>query len=167
MSLKLLDGEIGGANIALAYRLLRAFIHWYNDTKTYKGIVLDDAYKARAVRTGSNTVIASYLQTLLLTGPRREELETLKWDDINFDWNSMTLRDKVEGDRTIPLTPFVKSLMSALPRKGQWVFSSAESESGHLEEPTKAHIAALEAAGLPHVSLHGLRRSFSTLSDLP
>jgi integrase len=40
-----------------------------------------------------------------------------------------------------------------------------DSESGHLEEPTKAHIAALEAGGLPHVTLHGLRRSFSTLSE--
>jgi integrase len=181
-----------GANIALAYRLLRAFIRWCNDTKAYKGIVSDDAYKARevrkhvpksrakdgdclqkeqlpawfgAVRQLSNPVIAAYLQCLLLTGPRREELEALKWTDVNFDWNSMVIRDKVEGERTIPLTPFVKSLLSGLPRNNEWVFSSTESDSGHLEEPTKAHIVALEAAGLPHVSLHGLRRSFSTLSE--
>ena len=32
-------------------------------------------------------------------------------------------------------------------------------------EPTKAHNDALEVAGLPHVTLHGLRRSFSTLSE--
>jgi integrase len=107
----------------------------------------------------------AYLQTLLITGPRREELEALRWDDVDFKWNSIVIRDKVEGERTIPLTPYVKSLLSALPRKNEWIFSSDDSESGHLVEPTKAHIAALEAAGLPHVSLHGLRRSFSTLSE--
>jgi integrase len=32
-------------------------------------------------------------------------------------------------------------------------------------EPTKAHNDALEAAGLPHLTLHGLRRSFSSLSE--
>ncbi len=177
---------------ALAYRLLRAFIRWCNDTKAYKGIVSHEAYSAREVRRHvptprakdgdclqkeqlpawfkyvrqlSNPIIAAYLQTLLLTGPRREELEALKWADVDFRWNSMVLHDKVEGDRTIPLSPYVKSLLSTLPRKNEWVFSSEDAESGHLEEPTKAHIAALEAGGLPHVTLHGLRRSFSTLSE--
>jgi integrase len=32
-------------------------------------------------------------------------------------------------------------------------------------EPTKAHTRAINAAGLPHVSLHGLRRSFGTLAE--
>jgi integrase len=31
--------------------------------------------------------------------------------------------------------------------------------------PADAHRRALTAAGLPHVSLHGLRRSFGTLSE--
>jgi integrase len=45
------------------------------------------------------------------------------------------------------------------------VFFSEEAESGHIEEPTKAHRGALQAGGLPHVTLHGLRRSFGTLSE--
>jgi integrase len=31
--------------------------------------------------------------------------------------------------------------------------------------PEKAHNGAIEAAGLPHLTLHGLRRSFGTLSE--
>jgi integrase len=76
----------------------------------------------------------------------------------------MTIRDKVEGERTIPLTPYVAQLLRALPRTNRWAFP-ADSESGHITEPRIAHDKALELAGLPHVSLHGLRRSFRTLSE--
>ncbi|MGO9994130.1 MAG: tyrosine-type recombinase/integrase [Steroidobacteraceae bacterium] len=118
----------------------------------------------KGVRTIGNPTIAAYLQVLLLTGARRTELATLKRADADFTWNRMTIRDKVEGTRVIPLTPYVAQLLSALPRKGKWMFP-ADSKSGHITEPRIAHDKALELAGLPHVSLHGLRRSFRTLSE--
>ncbi|MEJ7805343.1 MAG: hypothetical protein WKG03_05415, partial [Telluria sp.] len=62
------------------------------------------------------------------------------------------------------LTPFMAQLLTALPRINEYVFSS-RSESGHIEEPRIAHTKALRAAGLPHVSLQGLRRSFGTLCE--
>ena len=46
-----------------------------------------------------------------------------------------------------------------------WVFTSRASASGRIEEPSRAHVRALTAAGLPHVSLHGLRRSFDSLEE--
>jgi integrase len=121
----------------------------------------------QAVRGLRNPVIAAFLQSLLLTGPRREELGRLQWADVDFVWNSIRLRDKVEGTRKIPLTPYVASLLKALPRPAgnPWVFSSPASEDGRLVEPTKAHIDALEAAAIPHITLHGLRRSLATLTD--
>jgi integrase len=57
----------------------------------------------RYVRQIQNPVIATYLKCLLLTGTRREELAALRWEDVNFQWRGMTIRDKVEGERTIPL----------------------------------------------------------------
>lgn len=118
----------------------------------------------KAVKSGGNATIAAYLQVLLLTGARRNELATLKRDDISFSAETMLLRDKVEGERTIPLTPYVSQLLGALPRKNKWAFP-ADSKSGRLMEPRIAHNSALKAAALPHVSLHGLRRSFRTLSE--
>jgi integrase len=176
-----------------AYRLLRAFIRWAGEMKEYKGIVPADAYMARVVRdvipesrakegdclqreqlpgwfkevrARPNPIVAAYLQGLLLLGPRREELAEVQWTDVTFGMApSLVLRDKVDGERTIPLPPYMASLLKELPRKNRWVFYSEEAESGHIEEPTKAHVAALEAAGLPHVTLHGLRRSFGTLAE--
>jgi hypothetical protein len=61
----------------------------------------------------------------------------------------MTIRDKVEGERVIPLTPYVAHLLAALPRRNEWVFSSPAADSGQLTEPTSGHKRALLAAGLP------------------
>jgi integrase len=179
-------------NAAQSYRLLRAFIRWAADVPAYRGIVASEVYSASkvreaipkaqaadgdglqreqlpawfdAVRKIGNPVIAGYLQALLMTGARREELAGLRWADVDFQWRSMTIKDKVEGTRTIPLTPYVSHLMAALPRRNEYVFSSPTAASGYIEEPRIAHTKALAAAGLPHVSLQGLRRSFGTLCE--
>jgi integrase len=110
-------------------------------------------------------VQSAYLQTLLLTGARRRELGALRWLDVDFLWLSMTIRDKVEGERTIPLCPYVAHLLAALPRRNEWVFSSPTSVNGQLAEPTPGHKRALTAAGLPDLTLHGLRRSFGSLAE--
>ena len=118
-----------------------------------------------AVRQLQNPVISAYLQALMLTGARREEMASLRWEDVDFQWNSLTIRDKVEGQRIIPLTPYVAHLLANLPRRNEWVFSSPTSANGRLAEPRIAHNKALTIAGLPPLTLHGLRRTFASLSE--
>ncbi|MCK9523414.1 MAG: integrase family protein [Proteobacteria bacterium] len=120
-----------------------------------------------AVTKISNPVISAYLQCLLLTGARRRELSKLQWKDVNFQWKALHLQDKIEASgRAVPLTPYCEFLIDRLPRESQWVFHSPSAKSGHIEEPRLAHNRALEIAGLPeNLTLHGLRRSFSTLSE--
>jgi hypothetical protein len=86
-------------------------------------------------------------------------------EDVDFQWKAMTIKDKVDGERTIPLTPYVASLLAWLPRRNEWVFSSPAAASGRLQEPRIMHNKALTAAGLPALSIHGLRRSFGTLAE--
>ena len=202
---------------ALSYRLLRAFVRWCADTPTYRGLIPEDAYQARAVRDAlprvrakdgdslqreqlalwfksvrelRNPVISVYLQGLLITGARREELAGLRWDtDIDLQWRSMTLNDKVEGTggRTIPIPPYLAGLFRDLKHQNEappsqrrlkllakrgitwapspWVFPSLTAADGKIAEPRSAHLKALHASDLPHVSLHGLRRSFGTLAE--
>lgn len=42
--------------------------------------------------------------------------------------------------------------------------SNPNNADGKIAEPQAAHVTALKAAGRPHVILHGLLRSFGTLS---
>jgi integrase len=175
----------------LAIRLLKACLNWCTQHPTYSAVVAVNAAKStkvrevlgkpklrndvlqreqltawfEAVQQIRNPVIAAYLQCLLLTGARREELAALKWTDVDFRWKSLKLADKVEDFRMVPLTPYVSHLLSHLPRRNDWVFSSPASESGRIAEPRIAHNEALAVAGLPHLTLHGLRRSFASLCE--
>jgi integrase len=119
-----------------------------------------------AVRGLSNPVISAYLQALVLTGARREEMAALRWQDVDFRWNSMWVKDKVaEEGRKIPLTPYLSVLLATLPRRNEWVFSSPGAASHRIEEPRIPHNRALSVAGLDHVTLHGLRRTFASLAE--
>jgi integrase len=177
------------ARARIALSALKAFITWAGDQTKYKGLVdvtcCDrlarelPAKKAKndclqveqlalwfgAVKKINNPVLAAYLQILLITGARRNELATLKWVDVDLQWRVATLKDKVEGQRQIPITPYVASLLSILPRVNQYVFSSPSAKSGRIVEPRKAHNIAIQHAGLPDLSIHGLRRSFGTLAE--
>ncbi|MBU4317471.1 MAG: tyrosine-type recombinase/integrase [Proteobacteria bacterium] len=186
-----LEAAKRGARTRLAFSLLRAFINWCDQTPSYSGLVPTGACHTRikreaiprqklrddclqreqlpswfaAVLSLSNPIISAYLQTLLLTGARRNEIAGVLWEDLDFKWKSMTIRDKVEGIRAIPLTPYVATLLAPLPRLNQWVFSSPAAKSGRLQEPRIPHNKALAVAGIEGLTLHGLRRSFGTLSE--
>jgi integrase len=117
------------------------------------------------VRKLETPVNSAYLQSLLITGSRREEMAGLKWADVDFRWHSMTIRDKVEGTRVIPLTPYLSFLIGSLPRRNEFVFSSVTSEDGKIVNARSAHLKACSAAGIDGLTLHGLRRSFKMLTE--
>ena len=108
---------------------------------------------------------AAYLKALVLTGARREELAGLTWANVDFQWSKLTIADKVDATRTIPLTPYMAWLLAGLPRVNAFVFSSTMSASGRIAEPRAPHTDVLADAGIPHVSIHGLRRTFSLLGE--
>ncbi len=113
---------------------------------------------------------AAYLQCLLLTGARPGELLGLRWDDLNVQWRGLTLRDKAEskggddGTRQIPLTSYVHHLLAGLPRRNEWVFASTTKPSP-IATPRWPHVDACRVAGIEGLTLHGLRRSFGSLSE--
>lgn len=184
------EGAKRPARARNARTLLSTFLNWCAAHPTYKAIVTGNAAQSKeakkhlgkpqrkddalqreqlpawfaAVKQIGNPVISGYLQALLLTGARPNELITVRWADVDFQWNSLTIKDKVEGLRVIPLTPYVAHLIAALPRRNEWVFSSPTAASGHLVEPRIAHDKACAVAGLD-VTLHGLRRSFASLCE--
>jgi len=174
----------------LSLRLLKAFLFWVMQHPIYKEVIKTNPTQSKAVREKlgkpkakndvlqreqlsawfnavkqiQNPVISAYLQTLLLIGSRREELAKLCWEDLDFQWNSIAIKDKVEGQRIIPLTPYVAHLLASLPRRSEWVFSSPGAAAGRLTDPRPAHYKACTVAGLD-MTLHGLRRSFASLCE--
>lgn len=119
-----------------------------------------------AVTCLRNPVAQAYLQALILTGARREEMASLKWVDVDFQWSAIWMKDKVaEEGRRIPLTPYLSSLIDGLPRRNEWVFSSPTSKDGRYRDPSVSHHKVLSCAQLPSVTIHGLRRTFASLAE--
>ena len=62
---------------------------------------------------GLPPVQRAYVLGLLLTGARPGELLGLRWEDVNTQWKSLSIRDKDEskggrnGTSLIPLIPFL------------------------------------------------------------
>jgi integrase len=180
------------ARAALAFRLLRGFLNWCAGHPTYGAIAQADAHKPKDVRRlvrkqtpktdalqrehlpgwfegvqQLNSPMARvYLLALLLTGARANEVAGLRWADVEFKFGgTLTLHDKVEGLRVIPLPPFLAHHLAALSRRGPWVFGVDEARPTIDNDATYHHRKALATTGLPHVSLHGLRRSFKSLAE--
>ena len=173
-----------------ALALLSGFLNWANSEERYKSLVAKDICAGlskkhlnapntkkdclereqlklwfSAIQQIGNPVISAYLQILLLTGARRNELTGLKWVDIDTQWHKATIKDKMKGTRVIPLSPYIEFLIQPLPRRNAYVFSSALAKGKHITEPRIAHNQAVATAGLPYLTIHGLRRSFKTLSE--
>ena len=113
-----------------------------------------------AVEQLSNRTASAYLRALLLTGARREEVAALKWADVDFQWRNLTLADKVDATRTIPLSSYMAHMLATLPRVGPYVFASA-SKSGHIVDARDSMDKAVNEAGVGYLTFHGLRRTFT------
>lgn len=181
----------------LALRMFRAFLNWCaehgdystaipssNPTKSRKArealgkakvktdVLLREQLPAwfAAVRQLSNPTVSAYLQVLLLVGARPGEVLAMRWEDVDWQWKGLTIRDKVEGERVIPLTPYVTHLLATLPRRNGWVFASNRSdpekpEGAPISDPNHANDRACKVAGISGLTLHGLRRSFKSLTE--
>ena len=186
------EGKTRASSARLAWRLLTVFLTWCGEQPEYaallpaknpaktkkarealgkagtKSDVLQRGQLAAwftAVQQLQNPVISACLQMMLLTGARPGEVLGLRWADVNTRWKGISIRDKVEGTREIPATPYMLHLLAALPRRNEWVFPSNTSATGCLTEPNTPHTRACKAAGLEGLTLHGLRRSFKSLTE--
>lgn len=196
---------------ALAYRLFRAFYNWLSEHEVYKDLVVEDLLATKKVRSNVPKVLPrrvamqreqlagwfravkslpshvhqAYLQILLLTGARREELAELQWDKVDFKNKVIEIKDKVDDSRlrTIPLTPYVAMLLTDLKEElklqlaarnlrnktndqlSVYVFPS-RGVSGYIVSPThRIYTEALKREGLEHLAAHDLRRSFATMGE--
>lgn len=103
---------------------------------------------------------------LLATGCRRGEALKLRWADVVLDGagRSVKFRDTKAGDdHSVPLSAQAAALLSRLPRiyGNPHVFAGAGGH-GHLVGIDKTWRRIRESAGLPHLRIHDLRRSFGS-----
>ena len=184
------EAVAGKHQAARALMMFRGFLRWCAARPEYRNLTDRDAGKAAAIvenlpsntrRTDaleaaqvpgwwagveqlSNRTASAYLRALLLTGARREELAALTWANVDFQWRKLTIADKVETTRTIPLSPYMAQMLGSLPRVGPYVFAST-GKAGRITDTRASHAKALQSAAIDALTIHGLRRSFSLLGE--
>ena len=102
---------------------------------------------------------------LALTGCRRNEILTLRWEDVRLDAGELRLRDSKTGPRIVPISPAAAKILGELPRipGNPWVVPGREAGaplSGIFLQWRRAR----GLAGPDDVRLHDLRHTCASSS---
>ena len=99
----------------------------------------------------------------MLTGCRRNEILTLRWEDVHLDVNELRLRDSKTGPRAVPLSPAAVKVIAELPRAAgnPWVIAGRR-PGARLSDFNSHWYRVRSRAGLEDVRLHDLRHSFAS-----
>ncbi|WP_428099673.1 tyrosine-type recombinase/integrase [Candidatus Rariloculus sp.] len=123
------------------------------------GRVLDEALEIG----GASWAAVAAIRLLLLTGCRRSEILSLRWDDVDLAAHELRLRDTKTGPRIVPLSPSAVKLLASLPRSAgkPWVIPGRGTGS-HMRKLGYTWRLLRLRADLPDVRLHDLRHSFAS-----
>ena len=105
---------------------------------------------------------AAALRLLMLTGCRRNEILTLRWDAVDTDAGEIRLKESKTGARTVSLSPEAADLLTGIPRVPGNPFVVAGRAGRHLRNLDSPWQKVRSRAGLRDVRLHDLRHSFAS-----
>lgn len=179
---------------ALAFRLARGCINWCSEHEIYSNLINKTVHETKRVRKAvpvlkarkrallrnqlanwflavsevPNIMHRTFLQITILTGPRSDSIRSIEREHLDFKWKVIMIWDKDDQDyRAIPMTSYVEKLLKNLPvnSHSKYVFWSDRSECGYITDVRKKYHEKLDEHGLPRLSIHDLRRSFSNLTE--
>ena len=137
---------------------------------TRLGQVLDEV-SGKSSRISAGAVAT--IRLLMLTGCRRNEILTLRWQHVDLDKAAIRIVDGKTGSRTVHLSPSAVGVLAALPRKpgNPWVIPGAR-PGKHMTDIDGAWESIRARADLRDVRIHDIRHSFASRAlalgeDLP
>ena len=123
------------------------------------GRVLDEAESTG----GASASAVAALRLLMLTGCRKSEILTLRWEDVALDASELRLADAKTGARTVPLSPTAVRVLEGLPRLpgDPWVITGKKPGT-NMRKLDDAWQRLRARAGLEDVRIHDLRHSYAS-----
>jgi hypothetical protein len=116
-------------------------------------------------RDGEYPFATAGLRLLILTGARKSEIQTAKWEHVDFERSCLRLPDSKTGAKTIPLGAAALDLLQDLPRvEGNPYILPGYNNGGYYVGLPKAWLRVRKAARLEGVRLHDLRHSFASVA---
>ena len=123
------------------------------------GSVLDELQAKGKI----STTAAAGLRLLMLTGCRRNEILTLRWEDVDLEHDEIRLRDAKTGARAVLLSPTARQVLASLPQQpdNPWVISGRASGT-RLSNLNAPWGVVRKKAELEDVRIHDLRHSYAS-----
>ena len=123
------------------------------------GTVLDELEANSKI----STTAAAGLRLLMLTGCRRNEILTLRWEDVDLEHDEIRLRDAKTGARAVRLSPTARQVLTSLIRQPEnpWVIFG-RGRGARLSNLNATWGVVRKNAGLEDVRIHDLRHSFAS-----
>ena len=133
----------------------------------YKVVMMLDTEQTSITKL---TTLKDYLLLLLFTGLRKQEAATLKWSQVDFNNNTVTIHiTKNKEQHVIPMSSYVKDLLQSryntvnIRSKDTFVFSG-EGSKGYITNMQKHTDRITNVSGVAF-TLHDLRRSYITIAE--
>ena len=107
---------------------------------------------------------ANIIRMLLLTGARRGEVLTAKWQDFDLmegTWTKPAGATKQKTMHRVPLSAPVRTLLAGLDQSGEYLFPGRH--GGPRSDIKKPWLAIIAAANLNDFKIHDLRHSFASI----
>jgi len=123
-----------------------------------------------AAANGANPSAIAIIRLLIFTGARRNEIAGLRWEEVDFERDTIRLgadRHKtgaMHGTKSFPLTLPARAILEQLVdgRTSEFVFP-ATSGTSHFQGIKRVWAAVRRFANLSDVRLHDLRHSFASI----
>jgi integrase len=121
------------------------------------------------------------IRLLMLTGCRKNEILSLKWEYVDFERHCLRLPDSKTGAKIIPVAVAPLAILSELPRSSTWVLPACKGHGHYVGlqkhwEIVRRRACALmpsnsamktfrgTMSNLENVRLHDLRHSFASFA---
>jgi len=135
----------------------------YNLKEWYEGIMKLPEHDKNLAKANSSEVARDFFIFILFTGMRRNEVLTLKWEDIDLKDKTFTVgKTKNHEGLRLPLTWILLDILERRKNdNGNPYVFEGEKPNSHLSPPKKQIEKAREIIGF-HFTNHDLRRTFTT-----
>ena len=120
---------------------------------------------AAAERSGAEPppVIAA-LRLLVLTGCRKSEILTLRWEDVDLERGALHLPDSKTGPKIVPLGAAAAEVLAGIPKvAGNPFVFPVERQGSHWVNVERSWRRFRRAMGLSELRLHDLRHSYASV----
>ena len=120
---------------------------------------------ADAEKDGKNPFAIAVIKLLIFTGARKNEIQGMRWSEIDFQSGYLKLADSKTGQKLIPLNAGALEILANLTRQegSEYVFPSFGGSTHYVGTP-RVWTKIRAAAGLDDVRLHDLRHSFASIA---